>query len=244
MCSMITLRDVRFSYHDYAAIDGINLDIGNGERLSLMGPNGCGKSTLAMLIKGLINPDSGKVSIDGKPAVSAAPGKVGLVFQNPENQLVAATVEREIAFGLENIGMERPAMRRKVNETIEQFGLEEFRRYPPHKLSGGQMQKLALAAVIAMEPDWLILDEPTSLLDSESRHDFLQTLNTLPKNTGIVFITQLATEALKFPRLVVLNRGRIYFDGEPGVFFADKKSMGEAGIEPPVRLLLEQQLAE
>ena len=232
---LITFNRVSYSYSAAPALTDINMKIGAGERLALMGANGSGKSTLAMLVKGLIPPDEGEILVDEIPPEKTHPGKVGLVFQNPENQLVASTAEREVAFGLENIGLPRAEMIIRMNEAFAVFGLEPFRKHPPHLLSGGQMQKLALASVFAMKPDYLILDEPTALLDPRSRDEFRCSLDKLPLNTGIMFITQNPAESLDYNRLVVLAKGRIIYDGSTGGFFFHNKLMKEAGIEPPLR---------
>lgn len=237
---MISIRGVTFSYSNHPALQGIDLRIAEGERVAIMGPNGSGKSTLAMLVKGLIIPDEGEIAVDGVPPGEAPPGKVGMVFQNPEDQIAAATVEREIAFGLENIRLPRNEMIERVDEALKQYGLESYRHHPPHKLSGGQMQKLALASACAMKPDYLLLDEPTSLLDQLSRRDFLTTLDYQPPTTGIIFITQFPGEALSFERLVVLAAGEVFFDGEPGEFFADESLTASASIEPPVKFTLSE----
>jgi len=163
------------------------------------------------------------------------PGKVGLVFQNPEDQLVAATAEREIAFGLENLGLPRGEMRVRVEEALTIFGLEQYRRHPPHLLSGGQMQLLALASVWALKPDYLILDEPTTMLDPVARRDFRENLKSLPSATAIIFITQRPEECLQYERLLVLKRGELFYDGSPEVFFADGDKPRRAGLEPPLK---------
>ena len=239
---MISIKGVSFSYSDAPVLEGLNLEIGEGERVALMGHNGCGKSTLAMLIKGLIIPNEGSIHIDDLPVSEAPPGKVGIVFQNPEDQIAAATVEREVAFGLENIGLPREQMLARVDESLKRFGLGAYKRHPSHLLSGGQLQKLALAAAFAMRPDYLILDESTSMLDPKSRLEFMSALNSLPPKTGIIFITQFPREALNFERLIVMSAGRIIFDGSPEVFFADEDKTASANIDPPVEFVLKRMM--
>jgi len=229
------MQGVTYRYPNATALAEIDFDWERGERIALMGANGSGKSTLAMLIKGLAIAAEGRVEIDGVEASAVAAGKVGMVFQNPEDQLAAATVEREAAFGLENLGMPREEMKVKVESVLRSFGLWEYRHHPPHRLSGGQMQKLALASVLVMQPDYLIFDESTSMLDPASRKDFLSSLRNLPAETGVLFITQAAKEAMDFHRLAVLNKGRIFFEGSPGDFFSKKELWERAMVEAPLR---------
>ena len=239
---MIEIRGVKFAYPGGMAIDGIDLEMKEGEKIALLGPNGCGKSTLALLIKGLLIPTAGKIEIDNLSPEESSPGKTGIVFQNPENQIAAATVEREIAFGLENMGTPREEMVTIVEEALRKFGLSSYRKHPPHLLSGGQMQKLALASVMAMQPDYLILDEPTSMLDPVSRREFLVSLDKFPKKTGILFITQYPREVLNFPRLIVMVKGRIHYDGAPDTFFSNPSLYQPSGIDPPVKYVLDRYL--
>ena len=235
---MISLKGLTFRYSEEIAIDDLRLNWEAGEHIGLLGANGSGKSTLAMLIKGLLAPTNGSISIDGLHPAEVSPGKVGLVFQNPENQIAAVTVEREVAFGLENMGIPRSEMKLRVEEALKQQGLLQYLKHPPHLLSGGQMQKLALASVLAMQPDYLIFDEPTSMLDPVARADFLKSLDRLPRNTGVLFITQFPSEVLNFSRLIVMSGGKIFFDGNPHDFFSRRDLTEAAGIEPPVKYRL------
>lgn len=235
---MIALDDIIFRYDESVVLKNVSLSITDGERIAVMGANGSGKSTLALIMKGLLHPDSGSVLIDGEPVDRVGAGKVGMVFQNPENQLAAATVEREIAFGLENIGVPRLEMVDKVQAVMQKFNLTGLRNYPPHRLSGGQMQKVSLASVMVMEPDYMILDEPTALLDPRSRKEFIDILMDQPGNIGIIYITQIAGEALLFDRAIALNEGELVFDGSPASLFDDDKLLTELSIRPPVRFIL------
>ena len=235
---MISLKGLTFRYDGDAVVDDVSLNWQAGEHIGLMGANGSGKSTLAMLIKGLLAPAGGTISIDGQPSAEVSPGKVGLVFQNPENQIAAVTVEREVAFGLENLGIPRAEMKLRVEEALKRQGLIQYRKHSPHLLSGGQMQKLALASVLAMQPDYLIFDEPTSMLDPVARVDFLKSLDALPRNTGVLFITQFSSEVLGFSRMIVMKEGKTFFDGDPHDFFSRRDLTEAADVEPPVKYRL------
>jgi energy-coupling factor transport system ATP-binding protein len=167
--------------------------------------------------------------------------RVGMVFQNPDNQIVSTTVEREIAFGLENLGIPYEKMHDIVNDMLEKFGLVQYRKHPPHNLSGGEKQRLALAAVMAMSPEYLVLDEPTSLLDPVNRKVILNNVKSLhetvdpdKKPITTILITQFPEEALSADRLLVFNQGRLAFDDEPRTIFRQKKELASMGLEPPM----------
>ncbi|HEX9654665.1 MAG TPA: ATP-binding cassette domain-containing protein, partial [bacterium] len=198
---MIEIKNLTFEYinPEHAptrVLDGITLTVKEGESLGLMGANGSGKTTLARCLNGLLLPAAGEVLVDGlttheSPNLPEIRRRVGMVFQNPENQIVSTTVEREIAFGLENLGMPHDEMHQRVDEMLAQFDLERYRRHPPHLLSGGEMQRLALASVVAMSPQYLIFDEPTSLLDLPTRKMVLQLISDLQsKRVATLLITQ------------------------------------------------------
>ncbi len=233
----------------------VSLTIREGEKIALMGPNGSGKSTLARCLNGLLLPAEGTVKVDDLCTASEADlieirRRVGMVFQNPDNQIVSATVEREIAFGLENLGLPHDDMHNIVEEMLQQFDLTKYRFKSPHYLSGGEKQKLALAAVLAMKPRYLILDEPTSLLDPRSRKEILQIIIGLNQNlngTGRVttmLITQFPEEALHADRLVVMNHGEIVMDDRPEEIFSRIEKLDELGLEIPVKFRLEKLLQE
>ncbi|KPK71155.1 hypothetical protein AMJ71_05300 [candidate division TA06 bacterium SM1_40] len=239
---MIEVRDLHFSYR-YAggsidALRGITLTVDHGEFVAVMGPNGSGKSTLALCLNGILTPTSGAVMIDGED--SGAPGMrwkirrtIGLVFQNPDNQFITSTVEREIAFGLENLGLPSRDIRDRVERTMAAFSLERYRHTAPHNLSGGEKQKVACAAVVAMEPKWIILDEPAALLDRRGEDQVFQQIERLRDlGVGVILITQNVREALSAERLVLLDRGHVSADRTPPSF-----EPGE-GLEslPAVRL--------
>ena len=247
---MIQVRDLVYEFigHDgqrVRALRGINLTVREGDSIAVLGANGSGKTTLARCLNGLYVPTSGSVQVDGMD--TRDPGshneirrRVGLLFQNPENQIVAATVEREIAFGLENLGLDREEMHRRVERMLSWFHLQQYRDQAPHLLSGGEMQRLAIAAVMAMEPHCLVLDEPTSLLDPPSRRELLERvidLHRRPAEFGpmtTILITQYPAEALIADRVLVLHCGRIIYDETPDTLFQRSKSLHGMGLTSPI----------
>lgn len=253
---MITIKNISFDYpitseKTRTVLKDISLEIRKGESIAVMGPNGSGKTTFARCLNGLLIPAQGQVIVDGLPTHESENlveirRRVGMVFQNPDNQIVSATVEREIAFGLENLGKPYEEMHRIVDEMLQEFQLQQYRQKAPHYLSGGEKQKLAMAAVLAMRPSYLILDEPTSLLDPKSRRDILQLVqrfhsaNNDSMNSPIttILITQFAEEALSADRLIVFHDGRIFMDGAPEKVFSNIKALLKIGLEPPVKILL------
>ena len=231
---MIELSNVSFSYPgSIPAVSDVMLSIGRGEYIAVLGANGSGKTTLALLVKGLLESSSGAVAVDGIPAVSAASRhevmrRVGLVFQNPDDTFVATTVERELAFGMENIGLDPRKMHARINEALERYDLARYCHANPTRLSGGEKQRLALAAVMVMRPEILILDEPTSLLDPWSRDSMLAVIHDAAcSGTTVIHITQFTSEASRADRIVILDRGRVCADGTPGDVLS-----GECGFLP------------
>ncbi|MFQ5864666.1 MAG: ATP-binding cassette domain-containing protein [bacterium] len=250
---MIKIANLFFAYPTNTeaktrVLNGIDLTIREGESIGLIGANGSGKTTLARCLNGLLVPTAGDVWVDGlntKESSNLAEirRRVGMVFQNPENQIVSTTVEREIAFGLENLGVPYDEMHRIVDEMLLQLDLEEYRQHPPHLLSGGEMQRLALASVMAMSPKYLIFDEPTSLLDPASRKMLLSLISELHlenrKNEPSevitpLFITQYPEEVLGLDRLLVLHQGRIVFDDKPQEIFEKVDELHGLGLEVPI----------
>ncbi len=256
---MIVVEDLVVEYVTQSgervrAVDGVTLTLRRGEKVGLIGPNGCGKTTLARCLNGLILPSSGRVQVDGIDTRDEMRRlelrqRVGMVFQNPDNQLVAATVEREIAFGLENLGIPWEQMQRLVDEALRQFDLARYRKHPPHLLSGGEKQRLALAAVSAMRPHYLVLDEPTSLLDPVSRAEVVESVLRFAASAaepgrkselpGVVLITQFPEEVLALDRVLVMHRGRLIADDSPKGIFSRVDRLREIGLEPPVEFLAE-----
>ncbi|PKM80543.1 MAG: energy-coupling factor transporter ATPase [Firmicutes bacterium HGW-Firmicutes-14] len=250
MDRLIEIRNAWFSYKKEKtggrdrwpeqAVRNISLDIGRGEFIVLIGPNGCGKSTLVKLLNGLLLPDRGQVTADGLDtrhagSLPAVRRKVGMVFQNPDNQLFASVVEEDVAFGVENLCLPQQEIRKRVDHALELVGMSDYRDYPPHNLSGGQKQKVAIAGILAMRPQCIILDEPTSMLDPKGKREVMEAVRMLNHDRGIavIYVTHDMNEALNFNRLLAMNEGEIFFDGPPGEFFADKDLPARAGIEAP-----------
>jgi energy-coupling factor transport system ATP-binding protein len=240
---MIELQNVHFFYRtnlsDFPVLRGIDLIFRDGERVALMGANGSGKTTLARCLNGLLLPTQGRVLVDGLPtdrpdALWEVRRRVQMVFQNPDDQLVSVLVEREIAFGLENLGVPPAEMRQRVEEMLRRFRLEGYRNHPPHLLSGGEKQRLAVASALAMRPRHLVLDEPTAMLDPEGRREVMATLDDLARagDVTLVHITQTPEEAAAAHRLIVLGRGLVAMDGPPEQVFAEPR-LGDLGLAPP-----------
>jgi energy-coupling factor transport system ATP-binding protein len=242
---MIQIQSLTYRYpgNEHDTLKGITAQFHAGEIVALMGANGSGKTTFIRCLNGLIQPTSGEVLVDGTPPAGEhlfeVRRKVGMVFQNPDNQIVATTVEREIAFGLENLGTPTAEMKSKVDLIMKHFSLTEYRHTPPHLLSGGEKQRLALAAVIVMDPDYLILDEPTSLLDPKARQDLLRYLIQYSKEgMGIILVTQFSEEAMVCDRLLILN-GSIALEGAPRTVFSKMEQVRELGVQIPVDIELD-----
>jgi len=224
------------------AVDKINLVINPGEFVAILGHNGSGKSTVARHLNALLLPTAGAVRIDGLN--TSTPNnlwqirqKVGLVLQNPDNQLVATVVEEDVAFGPENLGLPPAVIRQRVDEALRFVGMENYRQYEPHRLSGGQKQRVAIAGILAMRPKYLVLDEPTAMLDPVGRdevNDVLHRLNTREGLT-IILITHHMDEAARAKRVVVMAEGTIRLDGAPGQVFSDVQTVRGLGLDlPPV----------
>jgi len=241
---MIESRDLSFRYSEDVgthALAHLSFHLNQGEKVALMGANGSGKTTLVRCLSGLLMPTSGDVRVDGLSVQDSAQlpeirRRVGMVFQNPDNQIVAATVERDIAFGLENLGVPNATMRDLVSEAIGLFQLEKHRKGSPHLLSGGERQRLALASIWVMHPRYLILDEPTSLLDPRGREQVFQLMDTQfdGQKMGLLLVTQFPEEAAVCDRLVVIDRGRIILNGPPADLFQDQDAFYRAGLRIPI----------
>lgn len=222
------------------ALNHINLEIEEGDFVAVIGPNGSGKSTLARHLNGLLLPTSGEVWIKGmntknKEYIWKIRQEVGMVFQNPDNQIVATTVEDDIAFGLENRGIDRKIMQERVNWALQVVGMEEYRRFEPHLLSGGQKQRVAIAGIIAMHPSFLVLDEPTAMLDPRGRKEVMDVVKKLNQEEGItvIYITHLMEEATESERVVVLNKGEVVLSDRPKEIFLQVDYLRNLALDIP-----------
>jgi len=223
------------------ALAGVNLDINKGEFVALVGPNGSGKSTLARHFNALLIPTEGTVLVDGMDTRQAEylweiRQRVGMVFQNPDNQIVSSLVEEDVAFGAENLGLPSSEVRARVNESLRLTGLSEYRNHAPHLLSGGQKQRLAIAGVLAMRPDCLVLDEPSAMLDPSGRRELMDILTRLNRSSGVtvVLVTHNMEEAVAADKVVIMSGGRPVRAGTPAEVFADEYLLRDVGLELPV----------
>lgn len=239
---MIELKNICFSYFIPEKVDvlkNINLKINKGEFISIIGKNGSGKSTLGRLISFLLEPTSGEIFLDGKKVKNEIDyldlrKRIGMVFQNPDNQIVSQIVEEDIAFGLENLNYDEETIKKKVEEVLLEVDLLEERRFPPHFLSGGQRQKLAIAGILVMEPEYIVLDEPTSLLDPKGRGDVIRLITRLnKKGITIILITHRMEEAMLGDKIFVLNNGEIVMEGEPEEVFTKVEFLRDIGLSVP-----------
>ncbi len=221
-------------------LHGIDLSIEQGQFVAVLGHNGSGKSTLAKHFNAILLPSGGKVIVAGfdtmeEDKLYEIRQNVGMVFQNPDNQIVATIVEEDVAFALENLGVEPKEIRRRVDEALKAVGMYEYRGHAPHQLSGGQKQRVAIAGIIAMRPQCIVLDEPTAMLDPRGRKEVLRTIKQLKEEYGItiVLITHYMEEAVQADRVVVVDNGSLLLDGSPGEVFSHVKLLKEVGLDVP-----------
>jgi energy-coupling factor transport system ATP-binding protein len=221
-------------------LKSINFTVKKGEFVAVLGHNGSGKSTLAKHFNAVLKPTSGKVFVEEIDTADDSRlldirQRVGMVFQNPDNQIVATIVEEDVAFGLENLGVEPKEIRRRVDEALRQVDMVEYYRHSPHQLSGGQKQRVAIAGIIAMRPDCIVLDEPTAMLDPRGRREVLSTIQELNREKGItvVLITHYMDEAVKADRVVVIDEGNILLDGTPKEVFRNVEQLKSVGLDVP-----------
>jgi energy-coupling factor transporter ATPase len=269
---MIELKNVTYKYklsegsrfagddkRSILALDDINLTFEKGKSVAIIGSNGSGKTTLARLLNALILPTDGKVLVDGldtqnKDSQKMIRLKVGMVFQNPDNQLISTSVEREIAFGLENLALPYEEMEKRVRWALYFFHLLEYKNHPPHKLSGGEKQRVALASVLSMQPEYLVLDEPTSFLDPKGKREVMSLIQRLStpakggiskqKKVTVIHITQFPEEAIIADRVLVMHKGRIVLDGCPKDVFRQTDKLKEIGLKPPLAIELASELLQ
>ena len=243
--AIIQTEGLRFAYAEEGAVnpfvlDGVSLDIEEGSFVAVLGHNGSGKSTLAKHLNAILLPSGGKVYVDGidtadEDKLLDIRRTVGMVFQNPDNQIVANVVEEDVAFGPENLGVAAPEIRRRVDKALKQVGMYEYREHAPHLLSGGQKQRVAIAGIIALEPKCIVLDEPTAMLDPRGRADVMQTVEKLNREKGItvVLITHHMDEAAQAQRVIVLDKGKVAADGTPKQVFAQVEMLHKLGLAAP-----------
>lgn len=240
--SIISFENVHYTYpgDDMESLCGIDLAIEKGQFTAVLGHNGSGKSTLAKHMNAILVPDEGRVLINGidtadEERVLDVRRCVGMVFQNPDNQIVANVVEEDVAFGPENLGVPTAEIRRRVDDALAAVGMEQFARHAPHLLSGGQKQRIAIAGVIAMEPKCIVLDEPTAMLDPRGRREVIDTIGRLNREKGItvVLITHHMDEAAKAQRVVVLDKGKVAADGTPKEVFSQVELLHGIGLAAP-----------
>ncbi len=248
---MIQFNRVSYSYEaeegmePLPAVRDITLSLRRGEFVAILGHNGSGKSTLAKLMNSILVPDSGNVTVRGMDTADDAQlteirKTVGMVFQNPDNQIVATIVEDDVAFGPENLGVEPAEIRRRVDEALRSVGLYEYRLREPHKLSGGQKQRVAIAGVIAMQTQCIVMDEPTAMLDPKGRREVMQTIHKLKQELGItvILVTHFMDEALQADRVLVMNQGSILLDGTPREVFSQVDLLQSVHLEVPQTVAL------
>ena len=223
-----------------AVFEDLSLQIEQGTFVTILGGNGCGKSTLAKHFNTILLPCGGSVSVFGmntadEDKLIQIRRTVGMVFQNPDNQIVANVVEEDVAFGPENLGVASPAIRHRVDNALKQVGMYEYREHAPHLLSGGQKQRVAIAGVIAMEPKCIVLDEPTAMLDPRGRREVMETISRLnqEKDITVVLITHHMDEAAQAQRVVVLHKGKVALDGDPREVFAQVETLHSIGLAAP-----------
>ncbi|MDX8363047.1 MULTISPECIES: energy-coupling factor ABC transporter ATP-binding protein [Bacillaceae] len=247
---LLSVKGVSFRYNDQShyALKDISFSLKNGEWLAIVGHNGSGKSTLARILNGLLIPESGEVSVAGitltNESIWDVRKKIGMVFQNPDNQFVGTTVIDDVAFGLENNGVERSEMVDRVDEAINRVKMEAFVDQEPHNLSGGQKQRVAIAGVLAVRPDIIILDEATSMLDPKGKEEVLRTIRKLKDEQviSVISITHDLDEASKADRILVMNKGNIFTEGRPEDIFALEKELVNIGLDLPFSVRLSKKM--
>ncbi len=247
---ILTLENVSFSYDKrIRAIKNVSLTVEKGEYIAIIGHNGSGKSTLSKLFNGLCIPDHGEVTVDGfssrnKKDLFEIRKRVGVVFQNPDNQLVASIVEDDVAFGPENLGVDRKEIGQRIDFALDSVGMQKYRHAPPTRLSGGQKQRIAIAGVLALKPEILVLDESTAMLDPQGREEVLSVVKKLNKEQGVtvITVTHYMDEIVDADRVIVLNGGEIALSGTPEEIFEQKEKIKELGLEIPLSMEIAQKL--
>lgn len=257
MANFIEVKDLVYRYSKEQgddnlcpAIDHVSIEIKRGEYIAIAGSNGSGKSTLARCLNGLLLPTEGEILVDGMDTndddlIWDIRKKIGMVFQNPDNQIVSSMVEDEVAFGPENIGIENPELRKRVDNALKSVGMYEYRNREAHKLSGGQKQRIAIAGAIAMRPDCIVFDEPTAMLDPKGRSQVMKVIRELnDQGITIILITHFMEEVAEADRVLVMKSGKLLADSVPEDVFADTNLIESAGLEIPAAVLLRNELIE
>ncbi|MBO2526600.1 MAG: energy-coupling factor transporter ATPase [Clostridiales bacterium] len=246
MGNAISVQELHFSYPSQSGekpvcvFDGLNVNIEEGSFVAILGHNGCGKSTFAKQCNAILLPEGGSVQAFGidtreEDRLLEIRRTVGMVFQNPDNQMVANVVEEDVAFAPENLGVPSEEIRKRVDDALKTVGMYDYRTHAPHLLSGGQKQRIAIAGVIAMQPRCIVLDEPTAMLDPHGREDVMHTIEQLNRENGItvILITHHMTEAIRADRVIVMSEGRILTDGTPKEVFTQVELLRSAGLDVP-----------
>jgi len=247
---IIKIDNVKFKYDKNSsyAVNGVSLNIKSGEFTAIIGRNGSGKSTLAKLINSILLPTEGKIFVKGMDTSDDSKlwdirQTAGMVFQNPDNQLVATIIEEDIAFGPENLGVQPEEIRRRVDNALNTVGMYEYRKRPPHLLSGGQKQRIAIAGILALNSECIILDEPTAMLDPSGRKEVMETLKKLnAEGKTILLITHYMDEAVQADRVIVMDKGNIKLDGKPKEVFRNIDEIKKYGLDVPQVTELTQEL--
>jgi energy-coupling factor transport system ATP-binding protein len=256
----IQVRNLCYSYRDddereVPVLKNLSLDIQRGEYVVILGHNGSGKSTFAKLLNMILEANSGQILIDGQDITSPdmtdddvfnLRRKIGMVFQNPDNQLVATIVEEDIAFGPENLGLPSAEIRARVDDALETVGMSAYAKHEPHRLSGGQKQRIAIAGIIAMQPECMIFDESTAMLDPAGRRDVLRTIEKLNRERGItvIAITHYMNEAARADRVIIIHDGQVAMDGKPNDIFSLGEELTAYGLDVPQGTALIHRLRE
>lgn len=257
MDNIVEIKDLVFEYKDedtgksLRVLDGVSLHIKRGEFLAVLGRNGSGKSTLAKHMNAILTPTSGTVLIDGidtsdENRLFGVRRRVGMVFQNPDNQMVATIVEEDVAFAPENLGVPRGEIRKRVDEALDIVGMSAFKQHAPHMLSGGQKQRVAIAGALAMRPELLVMDEPTAMLDPGGRAEVIETVKKLNREGGmtVALITHYMDEAVRADRVIVIDNGKIALEGRPREVFPQVERLTSLGLDVPQSTYLIHMLSE
>lgn len=257
MDTIISVKDLVFNYINeetgeiVPVLHGVSADIKRGEFLAVLGHNGSGKSTFAKHLNAILTPTSGSVMVDGTDTskeenLFEIRRKVGMVFQNPDNQMVANIVEDDVAFAPENLGVPRDEIRRRVDDALDAVNMSAFAKHAPHMLSGGQKQRIAIAGVLAMQPEILVLDEPTAMLDPMGRYEIIETIKRLnrERNMTVVLITHYMEEAVQADRVIVIDNGEIVMNGKPIEIFPQVEKMKSLGLDTPQATELVHRLSQ